>query len=131
MTHVGLAIGVLYALVLGSFGLGAFVLLRAYGLHHAAAKRNEARAAQGEAELLAVRRELDACARRLWEIEQQAGAAPAPFGGKAALNLTKRSQALRMHRLGESAERIATALEIPHQEVDLLLKVHRIVIGDL
>jgi hypothetical protein len=34
-----------------------------------------------------------------------------------------------MHRRGESAERIASELEIPPQEVELLIKVHRIVLG--
>ena len=47
---------------------------------------------------------------------------------KPGLNLSKRSQALRMHRRGEAPEQIAEALELPLQEVDLLLKVHRIVI---
>jgi hypothetical protein len=36
-----------------------------------------------------------------------------------------------MHRRGDSADQIATALEIPLQEVDLLLKVHRIVISSM
>jgi hypothetical protein len=34
-----------------------------------------------------------------------------------------------MHRHGESAEQIAGALQVPRQEVDLLLKVHRIVLS--
>jgi hypothetical protein len=36
-----------------------------------------------------------------------------------------------MHRRGDSPERIAAALDIPLQEVDLLLKVHRIVISNI
>ena len=36
-----------------------------------------------------------------------------------------------MHRQGDPPERIATALEVPLQEVDLLIKVHRIVIRNL
>jgi hypothetical protein len=40
------------------------------------------------------------------------------------LNLTKRAQALRMHRRGESVPTIAAALQSPHNEIDLLLKVH-------
>ena len=131
MTQIGMAIGVLYALALASLGLGLFVLLRAYGLQHASEKRAEATRAQCDAVFQALRGEIEACAERLRDLEQQSGAAPAAFAGKAGLNLTKRSQALRMHRLGESAVRIAAALEIPHEEVDLLLKVHRIVIGEL
>ena len=48
---------------------------------------------------------------------------------KAGLNLSKRSQALRMHRRGDPSDQIAAALDIPLQEVDLLMKVHKIVIG--
>ena len=50
---------------------------------------------------------------------------------KHGLNLSKRSHALRMHRRGEGAEQIAAALELPRQEVDLLLKVHRIIISNV
>ena len=53
---------------------------------------------------------------------------PAPLDG---LNLTKRAQVLRMHRRGDPPERIASLLEVPRQEVDLLIKVHRIIISQL
>lgn len=53
-----------------------------------------------------------------------AAAAPA-----AGLNLSKRSQALRMSRRGDPAGRIAAALGIPRREVDLLLKVQRSMAG--
>ena len=42
----------------------------------------------------------------------------------AALNLTKRAQALRMHHRGESSATIAAALQSPRNEIELLLKVH-------
>ncbi len=42
-----------------------------------------------------------------------------------SINLTKRSQALRMYRRGETPEQIAAALQLPRNEVDLLLKVHQ------
>lgn len=47
----------------------------------------------------------------------------------APLNLSKRSQALRMSRRGDPAERIAASLGIPRREVDLLLKVQRTMAG--
>ncbi|MBI5283305.1 MAG: hypothetical protein HY858_16590 [Candidatus Solibacter usitatus] len=47
----------------------------------------------------------------------------APVFG-AALNFNKRSQALRMYRRGEPAEKISAALQMPRNEVDLILKVH-------
>ena len=48
-----------------------------------------------------------------------------------ALNLNKRGQALRMRRRGENAETIAAALQIPRNEVDLLLKVHQLALEQL
>jgi hypothetical protein len=48
---------------------------------------------------------------------------------RPGLNLSKRSQALRLQRRGESAEKIAAELQLPRQEVDLLLKVHCIVLS--
>ncbi|HUI79922.1 MAG TPA: hypothetical protein VLY24_18475 [Bryobacteraceae bacterium] len=44
-----------------------------------------------------------------------------------SINLTKRAQALRMSRRGETPESITAALAVPKNEVDLLLKVHGMV----
>jgi len=44
------------------------------------------------------------------------------------LNLTKRAQALRMHRRGETLPSIAAALETPINEIALILKVQMITI---
>jgi len=43
----------------------------------------------------------------------------------ASINLTKRSQALRMHHRGDSPEQIGAALQMPRNEVELLLKVQK------
>ena len=56
----------------------------------------------------------------------------APSGMTAAatgnsVNNTLRSKVLKMHRLGQSPDRIAGALRVPKGEVDLLVKVHKIV----
>ena len=45
----------------------------------------------------------------------------------AALNLTRRSQVLRLYHRGEMPEQIAAALGVPLNEVDLLLKVNKMV----
>lgn len=47
--------------------------------------------------------------------------------GSNGVNSTLRSKVLKMHRLGQSPERIAGSLRLPQGEVDLLVKVHRIV----
>jgi hypothetical protein len=46
-----------------------------------------------------------------------------------SVNVGKRGLALRMHRRGESPDHIAATLNIPRNEVDLLLKVHHAVIS--
>ena len=54
-----------------------------------------------------------------------------PGTPRPSMNVTRRSQALRLHRKGDSAERIADTLAIPRQEIDLLLKVHQLVLNNL
>jgi hypothetical protein len=46
-------------------------------------------------------------------------------GTNPRLNVSRRSQVLRMSRSGDAPERIASALGVAKAEVDLLLKVHR------
>jgi hypothetical protein len=53
---------------------------------------------------------------------------PPPQSG---LNLSKRSQALQMHRRGEASLDIAAALSIPANEVELLVKVERLSLAGL
>jgi hypothetical protein len=50
-------------------------------------------------------------------------AAPASQPAGQGINLSKRAQALRMCRRGESIATIAAALQTPRNEIDLLLKV--------
>jgi hypothetical protein len=60
---------------------------------------------------------------------REARDAPPPPATVLHLNLSRRGQALRMARRGDSPDRIASALGIPKREVDLLLKVQRSVAG--
>jgi hypothetical protein len=65
---------------------------------------------------------------RIEELESTAGPRAETLTGKpGALNGTVRSKVLKMHRLGQAAERIADNLRVPKGEVDLLVKVHQIV----
>ena len=47
--------------------------------------------------------------------------------GGITLDSALRSRALKMHRLGQPVKSIAGALRVPKGEVDLLVKVHQIV----
>lgn len=79
-----------------------------------------------EAEAGELRRALQALAQEFEE--ERKAALDRAAGPKQGMNLSKRSQALRMHRLGESPDRIAAALGVSRREVELLLKVHRTVL---
>ncbi len=63
--------------------------------------------------------------QRIEELESYGGSGTAPK--PAGLNGTTRSKVLKMHRLGQPPDRIADTLKVPKGEVDLLVKVHRIV----
>ena len=65
--------------------------------------------------------------QRLDQFETSVHASVAPTGNGSAVNNIVRSKALKMHRLGQSPERIAATLRVPKGEVDLLVKVHKIV----
>ncbi|MFN7994736.1 MAG: hypothetical protein U0Q18_14105 [Bryobacteraceae bacterium] len=62
----------------------------------------------------------------LREMEQQTGMLVAPMTTKSGMNLTRRTQVLRMHRSGEQSAGIASSLGLPRGEVELLIKVHRL-----
>jgi hypothetical protein len=55
--------------------------------------------------------------------------APACPPRTPGVDLTIRTQALRMDRRGESPATIAAALSVPRNQIDLMLKVNRLVSG--
>jgi hypothetical protein len=68
---------------------------------------------------------LDAMNTRLSEAEERAGTPRAPVPARRSVNLSKRSQVIRLSRRGEPADTIATTLGLPRREVELLLKVQQ------
>jgi len=123
-----LPIAVLHGLALLALAASVFALFRTKWLVGAAEEREDIRRALCEAAVEELRKELAACLQELHGLER----APVPPSmtdpARPSLNLSKRSQALRMHRKGDAPEQIAEALELPLQEVDLLIKVHRILV---
>jgi len=127
-----LPLAILSGLVLAAVALSFFGVVRAKALVRDAEQRVKAGQEQCEAVLESLREGQNSLGAELREIrQQQTPIAVASTPPKPGLNLTKRSQALRMHRRGDPPNRIAASLDIPLQEVDLLLKVHRIVIANL
>jgi hypothetical protein len=69
---------------------------------------------------------LDAMNTRLHEAEERASSAGVPLHARRSVNLSKRSQVIRLSRRGEPIETIAATLGLPRREVELLLKVHQL-----
>ncbi len=70
-------------------------------------------------------------ADNLQEVERQTGMLVPPPPARSGMNLSKRTQILRMYRSGNDSAGIAAALSVPRAEVDLLIKVHRIVVDQI
>ena len=128
MNALLLPLSILCGLILSGTAISLFTV------HHAHCvlremKGSAARQPRRDAELQSLRDTVDALAAQLHDLQKHPPVAPPPGLPRPGLNLNKRSHALRMHRHGEGAEQIAAALELPRQEVDLLLKVHRIILS--
>ena len=67
----------------------------------------------------------------LQEVQQQTGMLTAPAPTRSGMNLSKRTQVLRLHRAGEDPAKIACALGLPRGEVDLLIKVQGVVLRQI
>lgn len=118
-------------LALAGTALGLFVLWRAHYVVQELDQKIRATQEHGGPDMDPLWKSVEALAARVRELERNPPGAEAPGAPRHGLNLCKRSQALRMHRQGEASDQIAQALALPRQEVDLLLKVHRIVISNV
>jgi hypothetical protein len=112
--------------VLAGASTGLFCLWRAGALLRALG-----RPVAAEAAMEVVQQKLEALEQEIQLLRRHGPPAAVPAPPRAGFNLEKRSHALRMHRRGEPVSQIATVLDLPVQEVDLLLKVHRIVLRNI
>jgi len=128
---VAIPLGILCALALAAIGLGSFALFYTRALASAVNRRISDIESRLESALQAAEAKLAESAAEARDRALQPAVNVLPAKLRHGLNLTTRSQVLRMHRHGETAENIARALEVPRQEVDLLLKVHGILISGI
>ena len=128
---MAIPLAALSALVLAGMGLSVVTWFYATTSARTAEQRIKALEAQIAATLEATQGSVNTVTADLRELERQPQVTLLPGTPRAGLNLAKRSQVLRMHRRGESADQIAAGLSIPRSEVDLLLKVHQIVISNI
>ncbi len=128
---MAIVLAIVTTLALTSLGVSWFAFVYSRSLVQAASRR--ASNLQGEIEraVQATKTRLEELTAEVQDLGCQPPVTMVPGKPRAGLNLTNRGQVLRLHRRGEPAEKIAGILEIPKQEVDLLLKVHRIVLSTL
>ena len=124
-------LGVAVVLAVAAVGVSLFAVWRAQAMILAADQRTQDGMGTCNSAIEALRKTFDGMAAQLREQRQEAPAAAIPGVPRPGLNLSKRSQVLRMHRKGDPSDRIAASLDVPLQEVELLIKVHRIVIQSL
>jgi hypothetical protein len=129
MSGLPVALGVVSVLALASLAMSLAALAGAARVLRAARENSSAARERTEPALAALCASIEELQARLDELERRPAALPAM--PKAGLNLGKRSQALRMHRRGDAPDQIARALELPVTEVELLIKVQRIVLSSL
>jgi hypothetical protein len=117
-----------YALIAAGMGLCLFLFASLKRDLRAAETRCQKKLAALELDWKA---KMDAFDERWKELSQAAGTLVPPAPTRSGLNVNKRSQALQMSRRGEKPQDIAAALSIPQNEVELMLKVQRIVLSGL
>ena len=122
-------LSILSGVVLCGTAISLFAVYRAHWALGEIKRQKAGELARGQSEVEAVRATVDALAAQVHDLQSHPPVAVAPGLARPGLNINKRSQALRMHRRGETADQIAAALELPRQEVELLIKVHRIVLS--
>lgn len=118
-----------YALLAAGCLLGLFFLL-SFEKDIRRLKSRQARSPSGDhVSARDLQAQLQQLNQRLRDAEERAGIAIAPPTPKASLNLNKRTQIMRMSRRGERTENIAASLSLPRREVELLLKIHGLVLN--
>jgi hypothetical protein len=131
MNSLTLALAALALLTLLALMLAVTALCHSRSVAGAANKRRKAEVNELEPLVQALRSDLEGLAAQIHGMQQLPPQTLIAAPPRVGLNLAKRSQALRLNRHGNSPPQIASTLEIPLQEVELLLKVERIVLSNL
>jgi hypothetical protein len=129
MTAQALSLAAAAGFVLAAAALAIFCLWRAGQLLRL--KSPAAAGPASEAAIGVLQQKLEELEQRVQELRQHGLPAAVSAPPRAGFNLEKRSHALRMLRRGEAPPQIASVLELPLQEVELLIKVHRIVLRNI
>jgi hypothetical protein len=108
--------------IAASLGLAYSMKRQLWQARHEMAKSNEEHGQRAKE----LEQRFASLSGRFEELEQHTGMLVAPAPTLSGLNLTKRTQALRMLARGDAAASIAAALSLPRAEAELLVKVRRL-----
>lgn len=111
-------------------GVSVLLFLHLKKLQEESQSRSNKRQQTIHSELGKLRGEVEDLRNRLEDAERNAASIPAPRNPLAGLNQAHRTQALRLMRKGESADKIAATLGVPRGEIDLLIKVQQMLALD-
>ena len=128
MTSQVVMLGFAAVLAVAAIGVSLFSVWRSQVLAELSDQRGQDRIEGLQSTIGELQKILATQAAHIEDLKSSPSPPQTPPNLRSGLNLTKRSQVLRMHRNGDAPGLIATALEVPLQEVDLLIKVHRIVL---
>jgi hypothetical protein len=126
-----LLLGFSAVLAAAAIGASLFAVWRAQAMAEMVERRGRVRMEELQATIGALQKACEGQSAQLDDLREQAVSATVPAAPRGGLNLGKRTQVLRMYRNGDAPDRIAAALDVPLQEVDLLVKVHRIVLSSV
>ena len=99
-------------------------------LHFVDRKRKES-AVASDAAVDVMRKEIGDFRGQLADLRRELETMPAlgpPSANATGINLNKRTQALRMMRLGQDADSIAASLNLPRNEIELLAKIQKLIL---
>jgi DNA-binding NarL/FixJ family response regulator len=119
------------ALAMAALGVSLYALYGAQKLCHGAQVAMKTVREECAAAIEAAQTQYTAVASELQSARSRPPVEILPGISRPSMNVTRRSQALRLHRQGDSPERIAAALEVPRQEIDLLIKIHQLVLNNI
>jgi hypothetical protein len=126
-----IAFSAMFGLLLASVAVSLLALWRAQALLRGVRSNLDKTDPASASAIESLQRELQALQKQVQDTRQYPPFAAVPAAPRPGMNLDKRSQALRLHRRGEAPSQIASMLELPLQEVELLIKVHRIVLRSI
>ncbi|MGD0300870.1 MAG: hypothetical protein ABSE86_27615 [Bryobacteraceae bacterium] len=89
--------------------------------------RSDTREAALEKESIQISNVMRELNNRIAILEREDRQLGSPETGASGLNSALRGKVLKMYRLGQPADRISEVLRVPRGEVDLLVKVHTLV----